>query len=100
MKNQSSEIDFVPFVLLACKKNDGSANFLEIREFIEKNMNLLTMDKMGFLSRSDTEPSWHQVIRNLKSHKTLEKLGLVEHIPSGFRLTDEGNYVTGRIFKD
>lgn len=100
MKTQNNEVDFIPFVLLACKKNDGSASFQEIREFVENNMNLLTRDKMGFLSRSAFEPSWHQLIRNIKSHKTLEKLGLVEHIPAGFRLTDEGSYIASSIFKN
>ncbi len=39
---------------------------------------------------SDDIPRIDRIIRNLKSHKTLLVMGLVEHYDGGFILTDEG----------
>ena len=38
--------------------------------------------------RSDTRFS--QKVRNLKSHKTLDKMGLAREIPDGFEITEAG----------
>ncbi|MGR6034932.1 MAG: hypothetical protein ACU4EQ_03920 [Candidatus Nitrosoglobus sp.] len=41
-------------------------------------------------NRNDTK--FTQKVRNLKSHKTLEKTGLVEAIQNGFRITEAGRH--------
>jgi hypothetical protein len=46
-------------------------------------------------NREDSKFS--QKVRNLKSHKTLEKAGWAEAIPSGFRITDAGRNVVESI---
>ena len=45
--------------------------------------------------RSDTRFS--QKVRNLKSHKTLERMGLAIPIPDGFRITDRGREYVDRL---
>lgn len=46
-------------------------------------------------NRQDSKFS--QKIRNLKSHKTLEKAGLAEDISNGFRITESGRKLVESI---
>ena|ERR1019366_3295887 len=62
------------------------AQFWEIRNFIEKNYPLNEEDLR--LIPSLGCPSWHQIIRNLKSNKSLLKeYSNINEIRGGFALT-------------
>lgn len=75
----------------ACKiiaKNGGS---IQTSVLIAKLWHLMRPkngDLDGLKNRNDVK--FTQIVRNLKSHKTLFKLGYVKEVPGGFSLTPLG----------
>ena len=55
---------------------------------IANNFNLDSQDLSPLLNRQDEK--FTQIVRNLKSHKTLKDLGYAEEIDGGFRILQKG----------
>jgi hypothetical protein len=70
----------------------NSPNYeIQTSDLIDAIANQFTLDGQDLsplLNRNDEK--FTQIVRNLKSHKTLHELGHVEEIEGGFRLTKDG----------
>lgn len=70
----------------------NSPNYeIQTSDLIDDIANQFTLDGQDLsplLNRNDEK--YTQIVRNLKSHKTLLELGHVEEIEGGFRLTKDG----------
>jgi hypothetical protein len=60
----------------------------DLIEEIEDRFTLDNQDRTMLLNRNDEK--FTQIVRNLKSHKTLHELGHAVEITGGFRLTPAG----------
>jgi hypothetical protein len=84
-----SEKDYIPSVLqTALHKENKSALWSEIRDFVKDHLHLNEEDTEEYPSAEMER--WTQILRNLTSNKTLEKLGLATYIPGGIKLTPYG----------
>jgi hypothetical protein len=83
-----SEKEYVPVVLKVMKNNGGKATIAQIRDYVEKHLHLSNDDKEEYPSAPMQR--YTQIIRNLKSNKTLLKKGLATHVPGGFKITRKG----------
>jgi len=82
-----TEEDYIPYVFETLRnKKNRKASFAEIRASISRSFPLNRADKERLPSLGC--PRWHQIVRNLKSNKTLliNYTGIRE-IPGGFALT-------------
>lgn len=64
---------------------------IQTSDLITEIANQFTLDGQDLtplLNRNDVK--YTQIVRNLKSHKTLNKMGLAIQIDGGFRLTQAG----------
>lgn len=80
-KSRHSESDlFAPTLLILAQaqvQNNGPVSTRQLREALEKSLPLGEEDMAPLKNRSDTKFS--QVVRNLRSNRTMEKLGLVDY---------------------
>ncbi len=87
-----SESEIIPFALKIIKENSSGIDTQNLIKSLRKNMNPVGEDTIILANRSDDKFS--QKVRNLRSHKTLEKKKLVKVIDNKFVITDEGlNYL-------
>lgn len=82
------ERDLIFPALTVLIENDGAC---ATRTLIDDIKNSITLDEedLALLPSADF-CRIDQIIRNLKSNKTLEKLGVATYFPGGFELTDFG----------
>lgn len=83
--NKLRENDLVVPVLEFMRLNGGSATIREIRDYIIANYPLSDIDLQMSATRRN-EHIFEQQIRNLTSHRKLDRLGLAETVAGGFRL--------------
>ena len=82
------EGEYIPTVLKVGKANGGIATNTQIREYVERRLRLNDEDTEEYPSAPMQR--YTQILRNLKSNKTLLKKGLATHIKGGFKLTKKG----------
>lgn len=96
VKEKHTEMAVVPavlFELFLAKSTEG----LEMSDLKKKVLDRLTLtqaDQEILASRSDRKID--QVIRNLVSNKTLERLGVAEKIDNKWKITNDGQIVLGK----
>lgn len=83
-----SERELIHPAIEAIRFHGGIADTGDVIKTIKDNLPLFADDLEPL--PSDDIPRIDRIIRNLKSHKTLLTMGLVEHYDGGFSLTDEG----------
>lgn len=78
-----SESDYIPYVIAFLERNHF-ASFRQLRSFLADNFPLNAADKQRLPSLGC--PRWHQIVRNLKSNKTLMSMFYdVKEVRNGFR---------------
>ena len=82
------EKDLIIPVLELMRHNKGVISIGEIKDFMLKEYPLSNIDKTISKTRPN-EYIFEQQIRNLTSHKKLEKMGLAENTDGGFKLLPE-----------
>ena len=95
MSPATKESTFLPLFLWALQQAGGAGTQQEVRDFIAKRFPLSPEDKVASttrVSKTRQEELWEQRVRNLISHKTLEKQGFITLLPKKGRycITDEG----------
>ncbi len=83
-----SESEIIPFALKIIKDNSSGIDTQNLIKLLRKNMSPEGEDTIILANRSDDKFS--QKVRNLRSHKTLEKKKLVKVIENKFVITEEG----------
>ena len=83
-----SESEIIPFALKIIKDNSSGIDTQNLIKLLRKNMSPEGEDTIILANRSDDRFS--QKVRNLRSHKTLEKKKFVKVIENKFVITDEG----------
>ena len=73
---------------------NGEASTTELRDYLAKTLSPKGEDTDILDNRNDTK--FDQKVRNLKSHKTLEKTGYAERTYKGFRLTNFGKKMVSK----
>ena len=86
-----SERELIHPAIEAIRHHGGIADTGKVIKTIKDNLPLCADDLEPL--PSDDIPRIDRIIRNLKSHKTLLNMGLVEHYEGGFMLTDEGEAI-------
>lgn len=84
-----TESDFVYPAIIALGNNSGELSTTELISILTKMLQPDGKDIEILSGRSDTYFS--QKVRNLKAHKTLEKLGFASITDDGWALTEKGN---------
>jgi hypothetical protein len=85
----------IPTLELLAAAPDGEMRTTEIIAALEAKYPPVGEDGEILEGRHDTKFS--QKVRNLKSHKTLEKAGLAEAIYRGFRITKAGRKLVASL---
>jgi len=83
-----SENQLVVPALIAMYKAGGSIQTTDLIITIASELTLDDVDLQPLLNRNDEK--YTQIVRNLKSHKTLSDLNYAIEIDGGFRLTNIG----------
>ena len=83
-----SESEIIPFALKVIKDNSSGIDTQNLIKLLRKNMSPIGEDTIILANRSDDKFS--QKVRNLRSHKTLEKKKLVKVIDNKFMITEAG----------
>ena len=81
----------VPALILLDQATGGQMPTSELSRQLRALLRPSGQDLAILANRNDDHFS--QKVRNLKSHDTLKRQGLAEHIPSGFRITDKGRQI-------
>lgn len=92
-----SESDFVYPAIIALGKNSGEMSTTELISVLTEMLQPDGEDVDIISGRSDTYFS--QKVRNLKAHKTLEKLGFAKVTDDGWALTEKGNNLYAQMRK-
>lgn len=83
-----SESQLVVPALIAMYNAGGSIQTSDLIDEIAGQFVLDNIDLQPLLNRNDEK--YTQIVRNLKSHKTLSDLGYAREIDGGFELTQAG----------
>ena len=78
----------VPALIAMQNSPNGSILTTDLISEISKQFELDDQDLAPLQNRSDVR--YTQIVRNLKSHKTFQKLILAEEIDGGFRILPKG----------
>ena len=78
----------IPTLEILSESPNGEATTTDIIAELKNRFNPTGEDAEILEGRNDTK--FTQIVRNLKSHKTLVKEGLAEEIHEGFRITEAG----------
>lgn len=78
----------VPALLAMYNSPDHSIQTSDLIDEIAYQFELDSHDLSLLLNRNDEK--YTQIVRNLKSHKTLRDFGFAIEIPGGFKLTKKG----------
>lgn len=78
----------IPALLAMYESPNYEIQTSDLIDHISSQFSLDGQDLSLLLNRNDEK--YTQIVRNLKSHKTLLELGHVVEIPGGFRLTKAG----------
>jgi len=92
-----TESDFVYPAIIALGKNSGKMSTTELISVLTEMLQPDGEDMEILSGRSDTYFS--QKVRNLKAHKTLEKLGFASITDDGWALTVKGNRLYAQMCK-
>ncbi len=92
-----SESDFVYPAIIALGKNSGEMSTTELISVLTEMLQPDGEDVDIISGRSDTYFS--QKVRNLKAHKTLEKLGFAKVTDDGWALTEKGDNLYAQMRK-
>lgn len=84
----SESMIVVPALAAMYNRANGEIQTAELIDEIANSFALDGQDRSLLPSRNDER--FTQIVRNLKSHKTLANKGLAEEIDGGFRITDTG----------
>ena len=87
MPLSENELIIPALVAMAGKKN-GEIATSDLITYIKSRFVLDAQDQEPLENRSDQK--YTQIVRNLKSHKTLRDKGYAEEIEDGFRLLPDG----------
>lgn len=88
MKKKLTESDLIIPVLELMKRQNGIVTIRQIRDYLLENYPLTEADLLMSITRPK-EHKFEQQIRNLTSHRKLEKMGLAKNIENGFMLLPE-----------
>lgn len=83
-----SESQLIVPALIAMHNAGGSIQTSDLIDEIASQFVLDNIDRQPLLNRNDEK--YTQIVRNLKSHKTLSDLGYAREIDGGFELTQDG----------
>jgi hypothetical protein len=96
MKRTSEKRIALAIRTLLARRADKRMTLDELRQQLPRVLHLTKADKATSASRP-TEPKWHQVFRNLRSHGSAPDYGL-RITPDGFALaTKVPAYVTAKL---
>ena len=78
----------IPALIAMFNSENFEIKTTDLINHIENQFRLDAQDLSPLVNRNDEK--YTQIVRNLKSHKTLRKLGYAEEIDGGFRITPTG----------